>query len=625
MLGAMSRIGLGLVPAVLATMALADAGAPETTLEISAGGAIPPAQDLVAPAPQTQAPLIRGRVTISGAPAAGVTVGYNMVKSPRVQTPVLPSTRTDAEGWYQLPRLPADARSAALWIEARDPHETMCPAQLFPAGAASFDFASCDPPKPSPETHRLSGRVTVNGHGVPRIGIHQAFATRRGAEYAHTEFGSVVAYTDDEGRWSFSAPSVSARTQSMGYLSYLTAIDANGLEFCPPQIPLDENLRDADKLDFSACDPVEEDLPPEGTSQILAAPAEGSWRDPALAMLGDAPAITWLRDGAEGVVEILFSRWDRKEKHWTAAASVASAHAPDGIVRYSFAANAKTLALAYEDRREDSATHVVLMLSSDDGRTWQAQQLGNFSDNGAAPALALGSRGDVHLAYWHSDAENPGRVVYQRRRPGGEFRAVALPLSNLLGETSQMSALPSLDLAVDENDIAAIAYFMGADDQLQLAFWKPGMPVAVKITEMQAPAAAKPELKLALFGGHANVFYRLGGDDMRLQALEGDYGEQWNAPVVLKPGGGARGDGALSLVINHEGDRVFATGSAGGGSWWLVHGADLKRLLMVDEKNASLGRNTAGLGLALDGERRVNAVTINGADGALTLYRKLLP
>ena len=595
---------------------------------------VPPvvAPDLVIPAavtgspapPPASAPLtnqVSGRVTVNGVPAPRVTVNFNIVRNPGQNGYTLPSSVTDADGRYTLAVPEAAApHEAQAWVEAHDSLNIFCPAQIFPATLAdpgSADFASCTPPAVSKAARQLSGRVLRKGKGVPRVAIHQAFAMRKGNEYSNAQIGPAVAYTDADGGWQFNAPSISARTLGAGFLSYLTAQLPGGPRFCPGQLFLPETLGgSAAGLDFDLCPGQLEDNSPDSGALISAAPAQGRYTAVSLALEGEnatTPVLAYVHAGAEadGGAAILFTRWDAQARQWSAPVKAGVSLAQGAALqRVSLAGNGKTLAIAYTDLSDALGEHVEVVGSSDGGRNWQTLPLGGFAERSSNPSIAVSDLGDMHLAYYYEGTENLRRIVYQKRRAGGEFRAVALPLSNLLNHNSGWWSLPALSLSLDENDVPGVVYFLGGPDSYtQLAFWKPGMGTAAKIAESRQSNTLL-SADLAMTAGHATAVYALDGSAW---IAGGGYGQAWETPVALPLP-------ASDLQIALAGDQLLAAGSEAG-RFALRRGSDRKRLAPM-ELPAEQAPRPSRYSLALDGDNRAIAAFVNEVNGTLMLYRE---
>lgn len=597
---------------------------PVPALALSASLSPPPAVPLAETPPSavtavtaTAPATISGRVTVAGTAAAGVTVRYNIVRTPGQTGYVLPQTTTDAEGRYTLP-LPPEARphEAQAWIEAQDGAHLFCPAQAFPdrlAAESGADFADCTPAQVAKGPHRLSGRVTRRGRGVARVAIHQAFAMREGEQYSNAQLGPAVAYTDADGRWQFSAPSISARTVEGGFFAYLAARQADGPLYCPGQIFLAEDLTDATDLDFALCpgqvaDTVTDDAP------VAAAPEQGQHLDVALTLEGEGgrvPAVAWLQtDGT--LTTVWFARWDPQARQWSTPAGVATTSLQEAH-GLALASNGRTVAIAYVDETGALGRHVEVVVSEDGGTTWGTLPLGGFAEHSSQPSLAIGAGGDLHLAYYYEGAEKLRRIIYQRRRAGGSFRAVALPMSNHLGSESGWWSLPAVALALDENEVPGVAYFLGGDgDYTQLAFWKPGMGTAAKIAESRQPQQAL-QLDLVMHGGRAHAAYALDGSAW---LASGAYGQDWDVATRLELPA-AQPQLALDTAT---GLRVLA----GGGN-----GQPLALLRTAGNGGpVALGAATKApqpqrYSLALDGDARTVIALIDAASGAVVLYQPL--
>ncbi|HVT34623.1 MAG TPA: carboxypeptidase-like regulatory domain-containing protein, partial [Nevskiaceae bacterium] len=365
------------LPAASAPAAAASASAPAPATPAASAAVSAPVAPIATPppAPTAAAAEVTGHAYAKhGTGMGGVTVGYNMTRRPAVDAR-LPAVITGEDGSFTLPALPPHpAYEPQPWIEAHGPLFQYCPPQVFLPAPNPVEFRACDPPEPSKAPHQLSGSVTRLGKPLPRVEIHQAFSSRRGYTYEEGPLGPVVAYSDENGHWQFTAPSVSARNEVSGYFSYLVAVLPDGPRFCPGQLFLPEGAGNLDHLDFAACG-AEGSLA-VGSSRIAAAPASGSIQDVALALVHGDIAVAWVQD-VGAISTVWFARWNGKS--WSAPVAAANGHvADDPNHRLSLAAAGDHLALAYLDRDDALGTHVAVSLSDDGGHGWHGEPVATF-------------------------------------------------------------------------------------------------------------------------------------------------------------------------------------------------------------------------------------------------------
>ncbi|HVT36221.1 MAG TPA: hypothetical protein VHE37_11580, partial [Nevskiaceae bacterium] len=237
------------------------------------------------------------------------------------------------------------------------------------------------------------------------------------------------------------------------------------------------------------------------------------------------------------------------------------------------------------------------------------------------PSIAVDVEGGVQLAYYFEGDQVPvRRVIYQRRLPGREFHGVALPLTNTLNKETGWWAQPPVAISIDENAVASVAYFLaGPDHYLQAAYWKPGMPTAIRIAETAQPTQS-PEIQIAAGGARANAIFRMAGEDGAAATwlAGGANGGEWAAPLRL-PSNAA--EGTVAVDVNASGDYAYAI--SGAPSFVLLReraGIPVPLPLAAPDAHA-----TQRISLALDDERRLTLAYVDAQDGSLMIYRAALP
>jgi hypothetical protein len=289
----------------------------------------------------------------------------------------------------------------------------------------------------------------------------------------------------------------------------------------------------------------------------------------------DDPAVAYLitdpdnNDDAADTT-LWFVAWNRAAYAWKPPVTIAVVGVSDWNLRggLSLAFDATTTRFGLSHMAGDSELRLAF---SEDGVAWRDVTVLKSDGVIGGVSLAL-DRGQVYLANQEPGDEGRGALRFRsglQTDPPEKWKASRAPLLPRTYDATRRG----LSVAVDGAGKPAVAYWLNPSDDYTwtLAFWRPGDPSAVKISDtadhqMDGPDAnltfRDREPSVVFYARRDDKFYD--GDHQLWTSRSPDGGASWPAPTPMPEDGGNSMGAPVHIAVSRAGRTVITAPVDGG-------------------------------------------------------------
>lgn len=286
------------------------------------------------------------------------------------------------------------------------------------------------------------------------------------------------------------------------------------------------------------------------------------------------PALAYLRvdpndDGELSDTSLYFISWNRSHYRWNPPVKVATTKDTTS------SSNVFNLSLAFDSSNgrfgvefEVGGSAVEVALSSDGGVTLKPSTVASDTQNLFKNASLAMAGGNVYLAFYHD--YDGIRYVTGKETDSPDQWASSLAPTLPKAPTVRPEGV---HLALDGAGKPALVYWLDGDNyNVNLAFWRPGSPAAIKVTDSKNNQNDDPDVSLTFDGPKPRIALWLARDDQFVQnqhqiwVTGSNDGQTWSDPVPLPPDGGQSFGGRLAITIGSAGQAAVTAWINGGNS-----------------------------------------------------------